>query len=129
MIMATIKEEEIEQIKALDCLWHYYPKIACYAIHIANQRKTNWFNANHLKRMGVKKGVPDLFFPKPKGQYHGLWIEVKSKTGKPSKEQIAFMDTAKSDMYWASFAYGAQDVVDIVCIYFDVPAVKVLGES
>lgn len=39
------------------------------------------------KAMGVKKGVPDLSLPVPRGQYHGLYIEMKNEAGQAGKEQ------------------------------------------
>ena len=32
--------------------------------------------------MGVKKGVPDLCLPVARGRYHGLYIELKTPTGR-----------------------------------------------
>ncbi len=39
------------------------------------------------KRTGLKAGVPDTHLPIARGEYIGLWIEFKSKTGKVSPEQ------------------------------------------
>lgn len=118
--------EQVEQIKALECLSHHYPPIASSAIHIANERKTSFAHGAILKRMGVRKGVPDLFFPKPRAGFHGLWIEVKKPGGKPTPEQRAFIDEAVQDGYAAFVASGSQAVVDTVCDYFSVDRVTVL---
>ena len=32
---------------------------------------------NKAKATGMKKGVPDLFIYEPRGEYHGLAIELK----------------------------------------------------
>lgn len=42
------------------------------------------------KRMGVKSGVPDILIFEPHGKYHGLFIELKSPTGKSTLEQITW---------------------------------------
>lgn len=34
-----------------------------------------------LKKMGVKRGVPDLCLPVARGQFHGLYIEMKRSDG------------------------------------------------
>lgn len=39
------------------------------------------------KAIGVKKGVPDLSLPVPRGRYHGLYIEMKNDAGRASQEQ------------------------------------------
>jgi hypothetical protein len=120
------KDEDIVQIKALDCLRHYYPDIAAAAIHIANQRKTSALYGSLLKRMGVKKGIPDLFWPKPQENFHGLWIEVKTETGRLTIEQARFIEETSRDGYFACVCFGAQDVLDTVCAYFGLPRVIVL---
>ena len=52
-----------------------------------NLRSRHPAEAVHLKRMGVKPGVPDLFLPFPVPPFHGLWIEMKSETGRASAVQ------------------------------------------
>ncbi len=121
-----IKNEDIVQIKALDCLRHYYPDIAHSAIHIANERKTSAYYGSILKKMGVKKGVSDLFWPKPQKIFHGLWIEVKTDEGRLTIEQSRFIDEASHDGYFACVCFGSQDVVDTVCGYFGVDRAMVL---
>ena len=121
--------EDIVQIKALDCLRHYYPDIASAAIHIANERKTSNYEGSLLKRKGVKKGVSDLFWPKPQKGFHGLWVEVKTDKGRLSIEQARFIDEASHDGYFACVCFGSQDVVDTVCGYFGVERAIVLSHE
>lgn len=50
--------------------------------------------AARLKAEGVHPGVSDLHLPVARGGYHGLWIEMKTETGRVSpaqKEWIAGM--------------------------------------
>lgn len=120
-----LSAETVEHIKAMDWLRFHYPDIARHAIHIANERKTSWSNGAILKRMGVKPGVPDLFFPVPSGCYHGLFIEIKSQSGKPSPHQKEFITEAVGNGYYASFAFGADEVIDIICSYFNLPRTQI----
>lgn len=48
--------------------------------------------AMRLQAEGVRKGVPDLFLPIPKGGFHGLFIELKKAGGCPSPEQWERME-------------------------------------
>lgn len=116
-----LSPETQEHILAMDWLRLRHPELARQAIHIANERKTTWSNGNILKRMGVRPGVPDLFWPIPVGCYHGLFIEIKSENGRPSPYQKEFIMEAVANGYYASFAYGAQEVIDILCSYFSLP--------
>ena len=34
-----------------------------------------------LQRTGVKSGVPDIHLPIPRGEYAGLWVELKRQKG------------------------------------------------
>lgn len=55
--------------------------------HIPNGGTRDAVEAKHLKQQGVKSGVPDLCLPVPRGQYHGLYIEMKTESGHTSDEQ------------------------------------------
>lgn len=45
----------------------------------AGGMRTNIGTAVKMKMAGYKKGFPDIFIYEPKGQYHGLAIEVKAR--------------------------------------------------
>ena len=45
--------------------------------HIPNERKATVRVMVELERNGLKKGVPDNFIAEPRGEYHGLFIELK----------------------------------------------------
>ena len=53
---------------------------------------TNFGVITHLKKMGMRKGVYDIIVPVSKGNYAGLWIEVKKPKGKLSLEQLQYID-------------------------------------
>jgi hypothetical protein len=43
--------------------------------------------AARLKAAGVKPGVPDICLPVPRGDWHGLYIELKTRRGRVSAAQ------------------------------------------
>lgn len=55
--------------------------------HIPNGGSRNIAEAQHLKQMGVKRGVPDLCLPVSRRGYHALYIELKTDTGRATQEQ------------------------------------------
>lgn len=54
----------------------------------------------------------------PSKNKHGLFIEMKrSKTGKPTPEQLKFIERCVEVGYEAKLAYGWKDATDIVKEY------------
>ncbi len=109
--------ESNEQIAAMDWLRAQHPKIAEHTLHIGNERKATYYMGYIMKRMGVLKGASDLFMAYPVGVYHGLFVEVKSKRGKPTTEQKAFIDRMRSVGYRAEICYGAEEVINTMKSY------------
>ena len=85
--------------------------------HIPNGGYRNAREAANLKRQGVKAGVPDLCIPVAKGGYHGLYIEMKTKKGKLSDKQKAWLSLLHDQGYAACVAYGAGQAIDIIAKY------------
>ena len=63
-----------------------YPELELL-YHIPNGGKRDACTAVNLKRQGVKAGVPDLHLPVARGGYHGLYIELKVGSNKPTQLQ------------------------------------------
>lgn len=60
---------------------------------IPNGARTNSYQqAAKLKAEGMRAGVSDLHLPVPRGNYHGLWIEMKRESGRVSPEQQEWID-------------------------------------
>lgn len=83
-------EEEYTQCAVIDYFKHK-PSIIKYLWHTPNGGYRNIREAAKLKRMGVKRGVSDLFLAIPNDGYHGMFIEMKSKKGKLTFEQREFI--------------------------------------
>ena len=49
--------------------------------HVPNGGSRHKAEAGRLRAEGVKAGVPDLCLPVARGQYHGLYIELKRQRG------------------------------------------------
>jgi hypothetical protein len=111
--------ESNEQIAAMDWLRAQHPNIALHTLHIGNERKASYYAGYIMKRMGVLKGASDLFMAWPmlaKG-YCGLFIEVKSKIGRPTAEQKAFLQRMREVGYKAEICYGAEEVISTIKEY------------
>lgn len=60
-----------------------------YLHHVPNGGKRDKATAIALKRQGVKAGVPDVVLPVPRGEYHGLYIELNDRKGDSSNVRYA----------------------------------------
>jgi len=128
--------EEKEQMALIE--WaHLHDDIWPYLIHIRNEGKRSKAEGAKAKRMGLMKGVSDLFLAKPTRirlvdellseetkkvgciviNYSGFWIELKSKHGKPTNHQLNFLDKMKLERYKAAIFYSWTDAAKAICEY------------
>jgi hypothetical protein len=75
---------------------------------------------NALKAEGLRPGVCDLFLPAPKGAYHGMFIEMKTATGKPSENQEEFILAVEELGYYAPICYGAENAIKELQWYLEL---------
>ena len=92
--------------------------------HIPNERKCTPQQGRLLKLMGVKRGVPDLMLPVARGQYHGLYIEMKSLSGKARQEQQWWLDELGAQGYLAIVCKGYMEAVNALKEYLELPKVR-----
>lgn len=65
-----------------------------------------------MKLQGTKAGVPDMFLAVPRGEFHGLFIELKRPIvkgeAKPvvSPEQKRWLKELEAQGYMATVCYG-----------------------
>ncbi len=116
-------KEDQEQIAIMDwCEYqkNKYPELDMI-FHIVNEGKRSKRNGAHLKRMGMKRGIPDICLPSPKGKYHGLWIELKAdKTKRASKEQREWILRLSEQGYKANICYGADEAIETIKNYLGI---------
>ena len=83
-----------------------------YLFHIPNESVggQGWLVRN--RQMGVKSGVPDLFYPVPMQGYHGLFIEMKAAGGRLSNEQKGWLKALETFGYRAVACVGWEAAKD-----------------
>ena len=75
-------------------------------------------NPAHLPAEGVKAGVPDLCLPVARGQYHGLYIELKrQRGGRTSDHQSEWLDAISAQGYKAALCYGWEQAAGTIIEY------------
>lgn len=91
-----------------------YPELALM-FAIPNGGSRHKLEAVNLKRQGVKKGVPDIFLPAVRGNWHGLFIELKRrKGGVVSVEQKAWGKDLAREGYVVATCPGADAAINII---------------
>ena len=88
-------------------------------VHIPNEAKRSAAYGAKMKRIGLRKGFPDLSFPTPRKGYHGLYIELKrDKSCKPTVEQLKWINYLNKQGYRALVCYGADEAIEEIEKYF-----------
>lgn len=102
--------ETSEQIAVVN----YCDYLGIPVVHIANEGKRSVSYGRTLKAMGMRKGFPDLFVPRSRGQYHGLAIEMKYGKGKVSEDQKEWLELLSKEGYATCVCYGADEAIKII---------------
>jgi hypothetical protein len=88
--------------------------------HIPNGGSRNPIEAKKLKRMGVRRSIPDVFMAVAKGAYHGLYIEFKSAAGEQALGQVDTMQNLKNHGYFCTVCHNANDAIEITKKYLGI---------
>lgn len=89
-------------------------------VHIPNESKRSAAYGAKLKRMGLSPGFPDLFIPQARNGSHGLFIELKTATGKVSKEQKEWLALLREEGYTAYICRGFNSAVAAINEYLNI---------
>lgn len=88
-----------------------------HAIH--NQGHGDAVRGAKAKAEGTKAGIPDLFCPFPRGQYAGLYIEMKKPGGRASLEQVEFATYAIHNCYCWQMFDNWRDAFQFIWDYYE----------
>lgn len=88
--------------------------------HIPNGGSRNRIEAANLKRQGVKAGVPDLCLPVARGNYHGLYIELKAGKNKTTDKQDEWLQNLRDQQYAAEVCVGWEQAAEVITKYLEM---------
>jgi len=89
---------------------------------IANGGHRHISVARRLKSEGVLAGVPDLLLCVARGGFHGLFLEMKTKDGRLSKEQKERGDSFRDEGYQVVVVRGCLEAMAAIEEYYSKPA-------
>lgn len=84
---------------------------------IPNAGKRSRGAGGKLRAEGMKAGVPDLCLPVPSGKYHGMFIELKAKGGRPTHEQKIWLRALAEQGYYACICVGWEEAKKTIQTY------------
>lgn len=94
--------------------------------HVPNGGRRVGREAASLKKQGVKAGVPDLILPVARGEYFGLYIELKVGTNKPKEHQLKWIEQLKEQGYFVEVCYGWLEASEVIKNYLEKPKTIVI---
>lgn len=94
-----------------------YSQIHFLLFHIPNGGRRNVVEAAIFQRMGVRRGVCDLFLSIPAEGYHGMYIEIKFGKGKETAEQVKFATKVRELSYHHAVCDSVEMFIQQVSIY------------
>jgi hypothetical protein len=90
-----------------------------------DDRRSNKIRGGMLKAEGVKPGVPDVLLPVKRGQWSGLFIELKrprsdgKAAGRASDEQSEWIPKLQAQGFGAMTAHGFEAARDAIVQYLE----------
>lgn len=118
------EDEQIALFQWADLMLHKYPELALM-YHIPNEGKRSLATGGRLKAMGLKKGVPDICLPVPRGKYHGLYVEMKREIGgKLTEDQYNWLKALDGQGYAVTLCHGWRKAAVEIETYLKIKEVK-----
>lgn len=119
----SVPTESVEQ----QCLFRWaafqsgcYPELKLL-YHVPNGGSRKKAEAGRFRAEGVKAGVPDLCLPVARGEYHGLYIELKRlKNSKTSEDQKAWIEKLNEQGYCAVVCKGWEAAAKVITEYLNM---------
>ncbi len=92
---------------------------------IPNGGKRDAREAAHLKRQGVKPGVPDLCLACARDGFFGLYIEMKTPPNKPTHLQAAWHVGLREEGYRVEVCYSASEAIEVLRAYMQAAPTRI----
>lgn len=114
-------EHQVALIAWREVLREVYPAVGLlFAIPNGGLRRPR--TAGRLKAEGAQDGVPDLLLPVARDGHHGLFIEMKSPTGRLSQRQRWWVEALAETGHRVEVARGWPAACRLIVDYLGLPA-------
>lgn len=107
------------QIACVRWFRYQYPQYSILLIAIPNGGARGKVEAAIMKAEGVTAGAADLALFVPSCGYHGLFIEMKTKTGRQQPTQKLWQADVESQGYKYCICRSLEDFIETISSYLD----------
>ena len=114
MSEATLQSNVIRYIRM------NYPNLR-YCASLGGQYQKYISQRLKAKNTGYVKGFPDIFIYEARGVYHGMALEIKTKTGRATTEQKQWINDLNSNGYYATIKKGWDNIIEAIDYYMKLP--------
>jgi hypothetical protein len=120
-----VPTEHVEAVRLMQCVRLHeqrHPELQCLTA-IPNGGDRHGAVAAKMKAEGVRKGYPDYLLDVPRGDFHGLRIELKRLDASPSDtkpDQLAWHARLREHGYRVEVCKGWQAAWAVVCDYLSI---------
>lgn len=110
------KEDELQQscIMWFGLQWSKYRRL----IHHSPNEEAHRHGAQQ-RALGMQVGFPDIFLAVARGEYHGLFIEMKTKTGKVADTQKDMLFRLSEQGYKVAICRSLEAFIKVVNEYLN----------
>lgn len=78
---------------------------------VPNGGKMSYYAGKRKKDEGMKSGVPDIYWPVPRGGFIGLAIEFKHGDGNPSADQKRWIDGLQKEGWCVAICWSCDAAI------------------
>lgn len=115
-----MSEEAIQQA-VVQWMTLAHPAEAWMLHHSPNGGQRSAIVGAKLKAAGTRRGFPDLIFPQHRGPFAGLVLELKAPGGRPTPEQLRWLEAFAAEGWHASVAVGLEAAIQTIQSYMEMP--------
>jgi len=112
-------QHQIRVVKWFDSACHTWGLLPLHLFHIPNGGSRQIVESVNLKRSGVRPGIPDLFLATPRGQFKGMFIEMKKEDGRIEPDQHAALDAFEAQGYRSVVAFTHDEAIRKISVYLE----------
>lgn len=116
------QEESRLQAQCFQWCWNEHPETRRLLFHVENERSDgNKVDGARRVAMGLVAGVSDLILLMPRGEWHGLCIEMKTLEGRQRDEQKLWQSLVEKQGYRYEIVRTEERFKALITEYLSLP--------